>query len=84
MVIGSLTVRRYSLVQSDRGEAGFTAGLSAYEFDLAMEGDATVSDGMGGIRSRSITGSPACWAISSLRSEPLVILIFESRPRSAE
>jgi hypothetical protein len=39
---------RYSFFRSDRGEAGISAGLSTYDFEIALEGDATVSDGMGG------------------------------------
>jgi hypothetical protein len=40
---------RYSLFSTDRGEAGFLVGLSAYQFDLAFEGIGTLtSGGMGG------------------------------------
>jgi hypothetical protein len=39
---------RYSLLRTDKGEAGFSAGLSVYEFDARLEGLATVSDGTGG------------------------------------
>jgi len=39
---------RYSVLRTDRGEAGFSAGLSAYDFSVGIAGEATVSDGMGG------------------------------------
>jgi hypothetical protein len=39
---------RYSLLRTDKGEAGLSAGLSVYEFETSLEGLATVSDGMGG------------------------------------
>jgi len=39
---------RYSLLRTETGEAGFTAGLSNYEVRASIEGLATVSDGMGG------------------------------------
>ncbi len=39
---------RYSLMRTEQGEAGFSLGLSAYQFDIALNGEATVSDGMGG------------------------------------
>ncbi len=39
---------RYSVLRTDRGEAGFSAGLSAYDFKIAVDGEATVDDGMGG------------------------------------
>jgi hypothetical protein len=39
---------RYSLLKTDRGEAGLCAGLSVYRFDIAIAGLATVDDGMGG------------------------------------
>jgi hypothetical protein len=38
---------KYSILNTDRGEAGITAGFSAYEFDLALEGEARlVEDGV--------------------------------------
>ncbi len=40
---------RYSFLRTDRGEAGFSVGLSTYDFEVALEGDATVDDGMGGV-----------------------------------
>ena len=43
---------RYSAVRSERGEAGFAAGLSTFSFDVAMQGEGTIDDGMGG----TITG----------------------------
>lgn len=39
---------RYALLKTDRGEAGFAAGISAYDFYLALSGIATIDDGMGG------------------------------------
>ncbi len=39
---------RWSALRTERGEAGFSAGLSAYEFRIGVAGQATVSDGMGG------------------------------------
>jgi hypothetical protein len=39
---------RYNLLRTERGEAGLSAGLSVYRFDISLEGEATVSDGMGG------------------------------------
>jgi hypothetical protein len=39
---------QYSLMRTDRGEAGFKVGISAYQFDLKLDGQATVSDGAGG------------------------------------
>lgn len=39
---------RFSVLRTERGEAGFSAGISAYEFDFGIAGQATVSDGMGG------------------------------------
>lgn len=40
---------RYSMVRSDRGEAGFSAGVSAFAFDFALEGQGFVSSGIGNI-----------------------------------
>ena len=39
---------RHSFLRNEKGEAGFTLGLSTYEFDVGLQGLATVSDGMGG------------------------------------
>ena len=39
---------RFSALRTERGEAGFSAGLSAYEFKVGLAGEATVSDGVGG------------------------------------
>lgn len=39
---------RYSLLRTERGEAGIRAGLSSYQFDIGLAGMATVDDGMGG------------------------------------
>ena len=36
---------RYSMLRTDRGEAGFTAGISAYKFDLALAGEGTLTSG---------------------------------------
>lgn len=38
---------RYSFLRTDRGEAGVSAGLTFYQFDIAVAGLATVDDGMG-------------------------------------
>ena len=45
---------RYSLLRTERGEAGFSAGLSAYKFDFGIAGEATVSDGMGGTMRQAV------------------------------
>jgi hypothetical protein len=37
---------RYALLRTDKGEAGFAAGLSVYEFNLGLDGVATVDDGV--------------------------------------
>ena len=37
---------RYSMIRSDRGEAGISAGLSTFEFGFALEGQGSISDGM--------------------------------------
>jgi hypothetical protein len=39
---------RYSFVNDGRTEAGFTAGLSTYDFSAVVDGEATVDDGSGG------------------------------------
>ena len=39
---------QYSFLRTDRGEAGISAGLSFYQYDITLEGFATVDDGMGG------------------------------------
>ncbi|MCP3980078.1 MAG: hypothetical protein GY716_12300 [bacterium] len=36
---------RYSLVRSERGEAGFSAGLSIYDFQVGLAGEATLGGG---------------------------------------
>jgi hypothetical protein len=38
---------RYSMLKTERGEAGIGVGLSTYAFDLALAGEATVDDGSG-------------------------------------
>lgn len=40
---------RYTLLRTDRGEAGFLAGLSTYRFELSAAGEARVDGGMGGV-----------------------------------
>jgi len=38
---------RYSMLKTERGEAGIGIGLSTYGFNLALAGEATVDDGSG-------------------------------------
>ena len=40
---------RYSFLHTDKGEAGFSLGLSMYEFDLAVEGMGEIDDPGGGL-----------------------------------
>lgn len=37
------------MIRSDRGEAGFSAGVSAFNFEFAFEGMGSISIGMGSI-----------------------------------
>ena len=39
---------RYSLLRTERGEAGIALGISAYDFTLGIDGEATIDDGEGG------------------------------------
>lgn len=39
---------RYTMLKTERGEAGVSAGLSVYDFSASLDGQAVVSDGMGG------------------------------------
>jgi hypothetical protein len=39
---------RYSFWRNNKVDTGITAGLSTYAYDVALEGEATVDDGMGG------------------------------------
>jgi hypothetical protein len=41
---------RYSMLHTDKGEAGFAAGISAYQFDFVLEGEASVSGGGTAVR----------------------------------
>jgi hypothetical protein len=45
---------RYSMLQTERGEAGIGVGVSTYSFDLGLAGLATVDDGQGGTREEQV------------------------------
>lgn len=53
---------RYSLLKTDRGEAGFAVGISAYNFNLGIDGEATIDDGEGGSETLQVSADTSVLA----------------------